>query len=158
MWTRYISLPPTLHQWEHSHMDTPGSRASWIVYTLSLWKQRGADSGRERWSHLPHIPAEPLLPVPSSHSQAVHIPHILQSTASWNLQNVLLSLSSKFWLLSVYNRLFSDLFIYKRLWTTYVPPGIVLDAGHVCNGSIISNTQSWKLPPAQESALPKLYG
>lgn len=137
MWTRYISLPPTLHRWEHSHIDTPGSRAGWIVYTLSLWKQRGADSGGERWSHLlashsSNAPASSaFLPLPGC-AHPTHPPkHSLPKTPKCSA----LSRSSKFWLLSVYNRLFGDLFIYKRLWTTYVPPGIVLDAGHVMAAS-----------------------
>lgn len=107
------------------------------LFLLYLYGNRGelTVAGNDGPTCLPHIPAAPLLAVPSSHSQAVHIPHILQSTASWRLRNVLLSLSSKFWLLSVYNRLSGDLFIYKRLWTTYLPPGIVLDAGHVMAAS-----------------------
>lgn len=51
------------------------------------------------------------LECPPPTSQSVHGPHILQSTAFCKLLNILLSLSSKFWLLNVYNLLLCESFI-----------------------------------------------
>lgn len=68
---------------------------------------------------------------PPPTSQPVHSLHILQSTAFCKLLHVLIPLSSKCWLLSVYNLLFCDLFVYQRLWTIYLLPGTVLDTGSI---------------------------